>query len=214
MAAPEELRQFVKEGLTHRVERGRLEAALQGAGWGRADVRSALSCYEDVDFPVPVPRPQPYLSARDAFIYLLLFTTLYLSAFSLGSLLFELINQAFPDPAVVRPAQVVREAIRLSIALLIVATPVFLGLSRLVGRELSADPAKRGSKVRRWLTYLTLFVAAAVLIGDVTSLVYNLLGGELTVRFVLKVLTVACLAGGGFWYYLTDLRADELETES
>ena len=68
--------------------------------------------------------------------------------------------------------------------------------------------------MRRWLTYLTLFVAAAVLIGGVTGPVYNLLGGELTVRFLLKALTVGSIAGAAFWYYLSDLRTDEREAGS
>jgi hypothetical protein len=63
--------------------------------------------------------------------------------------------------------------------------------------------------VRRWLTYLTMFVAASILIGDVISLVYTVLGGELTVRFVLKVLTVGAIAGSVFGYYMWDLRGDE-----
>ena len=214
MAAPEELRRFVRDGLARGVDRSRLRTTLKNAGWDEAAIRGALSCYADVEFPLPVPRPQPYLSARDAFVYLLLFTALYLSAFSLGQLLFELINYAFPDLSYTRPVQVMREQIRWSVSLLIVAGPLFVGLSKLVGKELAADPAKRASKVRRWLTYLTLFVAAAVLIGDITTLVFNLLGGELTTRFLLKVLTVGALAGGGFWYYLSDLRADERETEA
>ena len=67
------------------------------------------------------------------------------------------------------------------------------------------------SAVRRWLTYLTLFVAAAVLVGDMIALVYNLLGGELTLRFVLKVLVAAVIAGTIFGYYLMDLRREEKE---
>ena len=71
------------------------------------------------------------------------------------------------------------------------------------------DPTKRGSKVRRWLTYLTLFAAATALICDVGTLVYSLLGGEITGRFLLKVAVVALIAGSAFGYYLSDLRADE-----
>jgi len=52
------------------------------------------------------------------------------------------------------------------------------------------------------------------LIGDFTSLVYSLLGGELTVRFVLKVLTVGVIAGTIFWYYLSDLRLDEKDVKA
>ena len=76
------------------------------------------------------------------------------------------------------------------------------------------DPTKRASKVRRWLTYWTLLVAAGALLGDVTTLVYNLLGGELTVRFVLKIVTVGLIAGTAFTYYLRDLRHDEAEIKA
>ena len=64
--------------------------------------------------------------------------------------------------------------------------------------------------MRRWLTYLTLFVAAGFLIGDVTGVVYNLLGGEITTRFALKVLTVATIAGAVFGHLVRDLRRDEV----
>ena len=59
------------------------------------------------------------------------------------------------------------------------------------------------------LEYMTLFVAAGVIIGDVVTLIYNLLGGEITIRFMLKVLVVAFIAGSVFWYYLPDIRREE-----
>jgi Domain of unknown function (DUF5671) len=93
-----------------------------------------------------------------------------------------------------------------------VAFPVFLYLSWTTEREVTRDPVKRASNVRRWLTYLTLFASACALIGDVTTLVYNALGGELTIRFVLKVVTVGLIAGTAFVYYLRDLRQDEVES--
>jgi hypothetical protein len=215
MATNEELRSFIKDGLARGVSRADLENVLGRAGWTAGDVQGALTSFAEVEFPIPVPRPLPYLSARDAFMYLLLFATLYISAFSLGRLVFQFINQAFPDAA--SPpfaAEFARQAIRWSVASLVVACPVFLGVSRLIGRELAAEPSKRASKVRRWLTYLTLFLAAGVLIGDVTTLVYNVLGGELTARFVLKVLTIGSIAGSVFWFYLSDLRTDEQEMRS
>jgi hypothetical protein len=52
------------------------------------------------------------------------------------------------------------------------------------------------------------------LIGDFMALVYNLLGGELTARFALKVLTVGVIAGTMFWYYLAELRLDEKEIKA
>lgn len=211
----EELARFVRDGLASGATRGSIGEVLRGAGWAAGDVRGALASYAEVEFPIPVPRPQPYLSARDAFMYLLLFTTLYISAFSLGQLCFQLINQAFPDPAASALApEFARQAMHWSVSYLIVAFPIFMVLSRRLGRELATDPTKRGSKVRRWLTYMTLFVAAAVLIGDVANLVFSLLGGQLSVRFLLKVVTVGSIAGTAFWYYLSDLRRDEQDVQS
>jgi hypothetical protein len=137
---------------------------------------------------------------------------MYLSAFNLGSLLFQFINRAFPDPAVdpVYALEASREAIRWSISALVVAFPVFLFVSWTNDRAVRHDPSRRLSKVRRWLTYLTLFVAAGILVGDVTMVVYNVLGGEMTTRFALKVLTVGAIAGSVFGYFHRDLRREEV----
>ena len=213
MAVNEELSGFLKEGLERGLPREQLEEVLLETGWPPDQVRGVLGAFADVTFPIPVPRPKPYLSAREAFVYLVLFSTLYVSAFSLGSLLFQFITRAFPDPSA-DPAFVLeasREAIRWSISLLVVTFPVFVFVSWMNDRAVRGDPSRRLSKVRRWLTYLTLFVAAGILIGDVTGIVYNLLSGEMTTRFVLKVLTVAAIAGSVFGYFLMDLREEEVE---
>jgi hypothetical protein len=65
--------------------------------------------------------------------------------------------------------------------------------------------------VRRWLTYLTLFLASAILIGDMTGIVYGFLGGELTIRFALEVLVIGLIAGSLSAYYITDPKDDESE---
>lgn len=202
---------FVREALARGAGREAIENALAAAGWPAAQARSALNGYADVEFPVPVPRPRPYLSAREAFLYLVLFATLYLTAYHLGSLLFDLINRAFPDPAMTDFGRQVGRSMRWSIASVIIAFPVFVYVARHLGREMASNPVKRLSAVRRWLTYLTLFLAATVLIGDMITLVYNVLGGELGIRFVLKVLVVAVIAGTIFGYYLWDMRREERE---
>ena len=216
MAINEELLGFVKDALARGQSRTSIEDALLQAGWKPDQVKSALGAFAQVDqFPIPVPRPKLYLSAREAFMYLVLFTTLYLTTFNLGRLIFQFANLAFPDPAAMHDfADSAREAIRFSVASLVIAFPIFLYLSLLIGRSIKRDPSKRASKVRKWLTYMTLFVAAAVIIGDLTALVYNFLGGELSLRFALKVLTVAAIAGGIFGYYLWDLRKEEGESEA
>lgn len=210
MATNDELVGFVRDALARGTPRAQVEEVLLRTGWSRDQVTSALGAYADVEFPVPVPRPRPYLSAREAFMYLLLFSMLYLSAYNLGVLVFGHINRAFPDAAASPSYQeYARQLIRWALSALIVSFPVFLYLTVLVGRSVRRDPAKRRSNVRRWLMYLTIFAAACVLIADFITLVYNALGGELTTRFVLKVATIAVIAGTIFGYYLSDLRLED-----
>jgi hypothetical protein len=45
-----------------------------------------------------------------------------------------------------------------------------------------------------------------VVAGDLIAVINSFLGGELTVRFVLKALTVLVIAGGIFGFYLSDIR--------
>lgn len=212
MAINQELTGFLEAGLTRGLSRRQLEQALLDAGWPADQVRGALGQFADVEFPIPVPRPKPYLLAREAFVYLVLFSTLYVSAFNLGALVFQLINRAFPDPALdpVFALEASRQAIRWAISLLVVTFPVFVVVFRRTEQAVRRDPARRLSRVRRWLTYLTLFIAAGVLIGDVTGLVYNLLGGELTARFLLKVLTIGVIAGAVFGHFRRDIRTGEV----
>jgi hypothetical protein len=209
MATTPELTAFIKEGLQRGIARDQLEGALLEAGWDNEQVKNALRGFAEIDFAIPVPRPAPYLSPREAFLYVVMFSTLYLSAYHLGSLSFDLINRAFPDAAARMPAEYELISIRWSIASIVVAFPIFIYVASIIARELRADHTKRASKIRRQLTYLTLFIASAVLIGDITTLIYNFLGGELTIRFVLKVVTAATIAGTAFAYYLRELRNDE-----
>jgi hypothetical protein len=66
--------------------------------------------------------------------------------------------------------------------------------------------------VRKWLTYITLYIATGIIIGDLITLLTYVLNGDLTLRFVLKVLAVLLIAGSIFGYYLWDLRTEEKET--
>lgn len=207
-SATSDLEQFVHSALSRGLPRNRIESAMVEAGWPKAQASSALATYAAVDFPVPVPRPRPTLSARDAFLYLVLFSALYLVAYHLGALCFEFINRAFPDPAAQTTQSMWRDQSRLSVAALIVGFPLFAFMSLQVNRDVERNPVKRLSAVRRWLTYLTLFLATMILACDLIALIYNLLGGELTVRFLLKVCTVGVIAGSILGYYLTDLRRE------
>lgn len=206
----QQLETFVKEALQGGCTKTDIAKVLESAGWASDQIKSALGTYSDASFPVPVPKPRPSLSSREAFLYLVMFTSLYYGAWNLGSLLFTFINRAFPDPTELNYRAPWDEQ-RWSTAAVIITFPVFLFMARYIGNEIARNPLKRLSPVRRWLTYMTLFISAFVLFGDVTTLIYELLGGDLTIRFMLKVLVVAAIAGSAFAYYLLDLRPEERE---
>jgi uncharacterized protein DUF5671 len=212
MALPQ-LVVFVESSLRAGQPRDAVRAALEQAGWSKDQIADALAHFADVAFAVPVPRPRAQLSARDAFWYLLMFGALYWSAFYLADLLFGFINRAYPDPAnssfYRNTAEYVESGIRWATAALIVAFPVFIFAALKIGKEVAADPTRRNSAIRKWLTYLTLLVAASAIVGDGVTLVYNLLSGELTTRFILKVIVVAVIAAAVFGYYTWSNRRDD-----
>ena len=207
----EELTRFVREALARGAGREEIKTALGDAGWRQADIDKALGAWVDREFVAPIPRPRPYLGAREAFLYLVLFAALYTAAISFGNVMFVLINRAFADVAFTPPAAASAEMLRWGLAYLVISFPAFLLIQRLVRRTLRTDPELRSSRIRKWLTYLTLFIAAGVLAGDLIALVFFGLGGELAVRFLLKVGVVAAIAGSVFGYYFWDLRQDDVE---
>lgn len=211
-ATDAELSQFVRDALSAGSSRDDIATALRDAGWPEDQVRLALARFAEVTFPVPVPRPRAYLSARDACLYLIMFSMLGLSAYYLGSLIFQFIDLGWLDPALDETRRRFHDdRIRYAIAVLIVAFPLFLLLSVKTGREIGRDSTKRGSGVRKWLTYMTLLVASFVIVGDLIGLIYQYLNGSLTMRIALKLLTVGVIASAIFLYYLRSAARDMAE---
>lgn len=146
----------------------------------------------------------PKSSPRDVFLHLLAIVTLYIAAVGFGTLLFEYINYAFPDP--LDYYSYASGAIRWAIASLIIVFPVYVWISWFLARDQLTHPEQRELKIRKWLLYFTLFLAAIVIIIDLVTVIYNFLGGDLTMRFLLKVVAVLFIAVSIFGYYLWNLR--------
>jgi hypothetical protein len=203
-----QINDFVHEALLRGVSREEISQSLIKGGWTMKEINTALNGFVDCDLPIPVPRKRVSSSAKDTFLFLMLFSSLYTMVFALGSVLFDLINIYMPDPGESLMRWIV--SLRYGIASVVVSFPIFLFMNRVIGRETLRNPGQRISPVRRWLTYLTLFVASASLVTDMISLIVRFLSGDLTLRFVLKVVIVAILAGIVLFYYLRDLRRDEI----
>lgn len=143
---------------------------------------------------------------RDVFLYLLSVITLAVSATSFGTLIFQYIDMTWVDSVDYFSLAGSQSAIRYSMASLIVVFPVFVWVSRFLRKDTESHEEKRDLKIRRWLLYFTIFVAALIIIGDLVAILYNFLDGELTKRFVLKALTVLFIAGSIFVHYFNELK--------
>lgn len=144
--------------------------------------------------------------ARNFFLYFLSFVLLYMVVISIGGVLFYIINKSIPLPGVDAYVSFSTNSLRYHLSTLIIGTPIFLWLSWKIHRECKNDETMRSSGLRRWLTYLTMIVAALISIGDLIFLIYTLLGGDTTIRFILKSLVVLILASGVMYYYLADIK--------
>ncbi len=152
--------------------------------------------------------PRAKASPKDVFLQLLSMVAFYTTVISFLVLVFQYINLGFPDPleAGYYARDAAMSSIRWSIATLVVVFPAYIVLSWFINKQYALDPEKRNIRIRKWLTYLTLSIAAIVVVGDLVTLVFNFLEGDLTARFLLKVLAVFFAAGSSFIYYFWDIR--------
>lgn len=198
------LQEFVRDALARGVDRDDIARGLRAAGWPGREIEEALGSFVDAGLPLPVPRCRASGSPREAFLHLLMFFALGTWVIALGSLFFDFINIRFPVPG--EGAWSAAGSLRFGVASLVVAFPVFALTLRRVRADLAANPARAVDPVRRWLSYLALLAASLILIGDGVALVGQFLGGDLSLRFVLKVAVVGALAGGVVWWLLGGLK--------
>lgn len=157
--------------------------------------------------PIPQTTKRPGTTARDVFFYLLMIVTLYIAVIAFITLLINFVNYVYPSQTEFDyAASFAGSAILNSMAAVIVAWPIYVLMAWLIGRDIKKVPGKREIPVRKWLLYLTLFIAAITIIIDLVTVTYNFLSGEFTIKFFLKVLSVLVVTGGVFGYYLWELR--------
>jgi hypothetical protein len=147
--------------------------------------------------------------ALDVFVYLGIFISLIVSVTNIIQILFTAIERKFTDILEAgRYVDMYGSDMRLAIASLVVVFPIYLLLSMYVSRDIKKFLYKRDLLIRKAFIYTTLFVTACTLLGSLVASIYYYLGGELTIRFGLKALTVFAIAGAVCGYYLYALRRD------
>ncbi|MEK7129177.1 MAG: DUF5671 domain-containing protein, partial [Patescibacteria group bacterium] len=119
---------------------------------------------------------KPKTTPKDFFLHLGAIAALYISAVSVLTLLFEIIDQLFPKPF--EYTDPYAGGVSLAMAMLMVAFPLYLFFMRVISSAERAVPEKRDLPVRRWLVYLTLFLAGAAIAVDLIVLLQKFFAGE------------------------------------
>ena len=148
---------------------------------------------------------KPKTTPKDFFLWLGAMVTLYVSAVSLILLIHQYIDIFFPNQ-VLNYGDPYSGAIRFAIASLLVMYPLFVWIMWVLHKDIRENPEKKELWVRRWLVFLTLFISGLTMAGDIISVIYVYLQGDLSVRFALKALTILVVLGAGFWYFLNELK--------
>lgn len=212
MALDPKIYDFIERAKASGASEDSLVGILTTRGWPEKEVYEALAVHYERLTGINVPsRGGGATAAKDAFFYLLVFSTLATWTIALGSMAFTLIDWWLTDTLFSPGYAQSFESYNIAAAMasMLVAFPIFLLVSRAVVRDARSTPDKLNSPVRKWLTYLALVIAAAVVIGDLITVVTYLLRGEITSRFMAKAFVVLVISGGVFFYYFFGTKKPE-----
>lgn len=147
----------------------------------------------------------PKTTPKDSFVQFGATVALYVAAGALINLAFSIIDYLNPDALA---GYFSPNSIAWPISILVVLVPILYVLEWLVNRDTVKMPEKRDIWIRRWRIYLTLFLAVAFIGGDLIALINIYLNGEITGRFVWKVLAILLLAGCIGKYYFFSIMSE------
>ncbi len=141
-------------------------------------------------------------SPKDFFLNLGALLALYVSVYAILNLVFSIINYLAPDKLA---GYFYSNVIAGPISILIILIPSLYAFEYFILKDISVNEAKKNIWVYRWRIFLTLFLAGAVIGVDLIVLINTYLGGEISSRFIYKVIAVLIITGAIFKYYFYTL---------
>jgi hypothetical protein len=197
-----------------------IKSNLTAVGWTEEQIQSAYA-QALINNGIPSPNGEPQtivepneitiqkknkVSAIDISINIISFILLAIVATATGVLFYQIINKYFPETLVnagnsYKDNSFSPAALHYSIAVLVVAFPLYYLAMKLWFRGFQQDNDKEENDFTKFLTYVVLIVAVVVIVGSLIATVYAVLQGELTTRFFLKALTILMISGAIFGFY-------------
>jgi len=145
-------------------------------------------------------------TARNFALQLGSLIAMYVSISALIAVVFGVINIMYPD--IVEGYwgyEGSQQSIRFGVAMLLVFFPTYIVLTRFVN-QIRRKETGTYLTLTKWLVYLSLLVGGAILLGDLVAVILTYLNGEITLRFILKAITLMVVIGAAFYYYILDAR--------
>jgi hypothetical protein len=139
------------------------------------------------------------ITPKDFFLHLGATIALYVAVIAFLNLVFSIINYSFPDALAY---SYFGRSLAWPMSMVIVLVPLVYVLEWLIARDIRRSPEKSTVWVRRWRIYLTLFLTGATIVGTIISLINTYLSGEISSRFIWKIVTVLIVMAVVFAYYL------------
>ncbi len=200
---------YVSEKLKAGADIDAMRQTLLVVGWKEDTVSAAIAkalVAQGVPSPEGAREGEVHrASAVEVIVNFFSFVLLAVVAFALGALYFGVIDRYFPDPLQsIYDNSGTSAAIHYAIAALVVAFPLYVAAVRLWFRRFREDKEKEESKLSKWLTYIVLLATALTIVGDLITVIFNFLQGELTLKFFLKAFTILTIAGVIFGFYFLE----------
>jgi len=156
---------------------------------------------------------KPKMSTGFFFLSLGLLITLITSVVSFLNLVFGTLDKRFPDALNANYqygySTYDYESIRMALSTLIIFFPIFLVISYFWKKYIRNGIGRLDEIVRKWLIYIILFLSALVTAIDLVTLVRYFVSGEITTRFILKVVATLIVALYVGVYFIFELRGRE-----
>jgi len=152
-------------------------------------------------------------NAQFAFFYMLSLVALIFMSMATGMIIFQIINKNITDVINQYRGNFSSNALKFAISSLIISMPIYYLTTRQIFKNLYSGELDRDSGIRKWLTYLILFITSVVMIGWFIGTVNSFLDGELTLKFALKALTAIGIAAIIFNFYFYDIKRDKVKGE-
>lgn len=132
------------------------------------------------------------------------------------NLVFETLDRAFPDTlnALYQYGynSYTYDGIRTSLAIVLIFFPIYILVSMYWKKE--KELSKSDFILRKWIIYFILFFVFLTATIDLVTLVKYFISGEITIRFILKVLVILIVVALLYIYYHAELKRNILESNN